>query len=198
MRENLGWQYTCPEERCAQDWLTFAATEMPQQIDCARCGQTIEASLDPASFSAASTRGQRAALNVVPCGNAGPPPTISPEFQGAQPSAAPPPQRSPAPPTEIPQDWYCLLSNGEEVKLDREHMVLGRSKACDVVVPSAKVSRQHANIHLAHGQLTIEDLGSANGLWHNGERVTRQLIKSGDAFILSDAEIQFVQRPSSF
>jgi diguanylate cyclase (GGDEF)-like protein len=57
--------------------------------------------------------------------------------------------------------------------LDRDEVVIGRS--CDVAValPDDNLSRQHARIARAPagGEYTIEDLGSTNGTFVDGERV---------------------------
>jgi class 3 adenylate cyclase len=49
---------------------------------------------------------------------------------------------------------------------------LGRSAACEVVLPNAKASRQHALIHgQEESEFWLIDLGSANGTYLNGRRV---------------------------
>ena len=73
-------------------------------------------------------------------------------------------------------------------------MVIGRSRTCDVVIPSAKISRQHASLSRIDGDLFIEDLGSANGLWLNGEKVTRAKINVGDKYTISDETLTFEER----
>ena len=83
------------------------------------------------------------------------------------------------------------LQNGEAIQIDKDTMIVGRSRTCDVVIPSAKVSRQHASISRVDGDLYIEDLGSANGVWFNGEKVTRAKINNGDAFTISDETLLF-------
>jgi pSer/pThr/pTyr-binding forkhead associated (FHA) protein len=62
------------------------------------------------------------------------------------------------------------------------------------VIPSAKVSRQHASLTRVDGELYIEDLGSANGVWLNGEKVTRAKITAGDTFTISDETLLFEER----
>lgn len=42
-------------------------------------------------------------------------------------------------------------------------LVLGRHDSCDVVIPHASVSRQHARLTLTSDAVSIADLGSANG-----------------------------------
>ena len=52
---------------------------------------------------------------------------------------------------------------------------MGRDKFCDVVIPARSISRQHARIvREADGYFYIEDLGSLNGTFVNGQRVSRR------------------------
>ncbi|MCB9649595.1 MAG: FHA domain-containing protein [Deltaproteobacteria bacterium] len=73
-------------------------------------------------------------------------------------------------------------------------MTVGRSRTCDIVIPSAKVSRQHASLSLTGIDLFIEDLGSANGVWLNGEKITRTRVSEGDVYTISDETLSFSMR----
>ncbi|RAL25285.1 hypothetical protein DL240_03480 [Lujinxingia litoralis] len=57
---------------------------------------------------------------------------------------------------------------------DHGAYVVGRLETCDVVLPSASVSREHARISVQDGRCYIEDLGSANGVVVDGQRVVQQ------------------------
>src|SRR5260370_3444119 len=52
-------------------------------------------------------------------------------------------------------------------------MLVGRDAACDVVLLSKDVSRRHARFFVRGGELLVEDLGSQNGVYLSGARVTR-------------------------
>ena len=80
------------------------------------------------------------------------------------------------------------------IRVDKDTMIIGRSRTCDVVIPSAKVSRQHASLSRVDGDLYIEDLGSANGVWLNGEKITRAKVNPGDTFTISDETLMFEDR----
>ncbi|TXD43778.1 FHA domain-containing protein [Lujinxingia vulgaris] len=57
---------------------------------------------------------------------------------------------------------------------DHGSYVVGRLDTCDVVLPTGSVSREHARIFVQEGRCYIEDLGSANGVIVDGQRVVQQ------------------------
>ncbi len=57
---------------------------------------------------------------------------------------------------------------------------IGRTPDCDIVIHGRGVSRVHATITVkAHGDVIVEDLGSTNGIYLDGERITRGEMESG-------------------
>lgn len=57
---------------------------------------------------------------------------------------------------------------------------IGR-EGCDITLSDSEVSRRHAAIQIAAGELSIEDLGSTNGTLVNGERISeRRSLREGD------------------
>lgn len=59
-------------------------------------------------------------------------------------------------------------------------MIVGRSSSCDIVIEDAGVSRRHAEIGREAGRFYVADLGSTNGTYVNGRKVSRQLLADGD------------------
>jgi FHA domain len=58
---------------------------------------------------------------------------------------------------------------------------LGRHDDCVVRIKSSQVSRRHCELFDVGGKLTVRDLGSSNGTFVNGKRVTgQQTLKVGD------------------
>jgi DNA-binding winged helix-turn-helix (wHTH) protein len=49
--------------------------------------------------------------------------------------------------------------------------VVGRSPSCGIWIDAGSVSREHAHIVIAQGRATVEDRGSTNGTYVNGERI---------------------------
>jgi pSer/pThr/pTyr-binding forkhead associated (FHA) protein len=62
----------------------------------------------------------------------------------------------------------------DQFTFDHGAYVVGRQDGCDIVLPSNSVSRQHARIFVDGGRCFIEDLGSANGIIVDGQRVIKQ------------------------
>ncbi|HWQ04558.1 MAG TPA: FHA domain-containing protein [Longilinea sp.] len=70
--------------------------------------------------------------------------------------------------------------NGERFSVADE-MIIGRDAACTVVVTDRQVSRYHARITLKEGSALLEDLGSKNGTYLNGDVISEPLIlQDGD------------------
>ena len=70
-------------------------------------------------------------------------------------------------------------------------MRLGRALDNDLVLEDVSVSRHHASISASNGAFHIKDLGSQNGTYVGGERVTEAVLTDGDAIRLGDAQLTF-------
>ena len=63
------------------------------------------------------------------------------------------------------------LSRGRVFKVDAKGLRLGRGKHNDIVLPDHFASIEHAVFRLQKGHTIVEDLGSTNGTWVNGEQI---------------------------
>ena len=60
-------------------------------------------------------------------------------------------------------------------------VLIGRGSGADVVIADTEVSTNHASVALVDGGVALEDHGSTNGTYVNGERVTgRRQLQPGD------------------
>ncbi len=60
-------------------------------------------------------------------------------------------------------------------------ILIGRDTSCDIMIPDRQISRFHANLMPAENGTIIEDLGSKNGTFCNGQRIeTSVLLQDGD------------------
>jgi pSer/pThr/pTyr-binding forkhead associated (FHA) protein len=62
----------------------------------------------------------------------------------------------------------------------KELTIIGRASECDISLAAAHLSRRHAQIQVIEGGLLVKDLGSANGTFINGQRITEGRAKKGD------------------
>jgi len=70
---------------------------------------------------------------------------------------------------------------------------LGRTQGNTVVIPNDHISRKHALIQVqGNGECWIVDLGSSNGTYVNGRRVSRPIpLKNGDLIDMAGSRIEF-------
>lgn len=69
--------------------------------------------------------------------------------------------------------------------VEKETLVFGRDPACDQVLDYPMISWRHARFSRAGGQFSIEDLGSTNGTYVNGQRLSgRVAVQPGDTISL--------------
>lgn len=69
---------------------------------------------------------------------------------------------------------------------------IGRQETNDVVLASPRISRQHAKLNRIGDKLYIQDLGSANGTFVNGDRMTSEAYRLQQGDELAFAELAFV------
>ena len=110
------------------------------------------------------------------------------------PPRAEPQSPRPRAPERNRKTLYVVNSAGDMHKIDKDTFIIGRSRTCDLVIPSSKVSRQHSGICRENGEHYIEDLGSANGVWKDGVKIQKEKIKDGDEFMISEEVLRFIFR----
>lgn len=71
-------------------------------------------------------------------------------------------------------------------------IVIGRSSELDMVLVEDMVSRRHAKISVHNGDIYLEDLGSTNGSFVNGEKITRTKLAEGDRILIGTSIIKVV------
>jgi pSer/pThr/pTyr-binding forkhead associated (FHA) protein len=65
--------------------------------------------------------------------------------------------------------------------LHKDLTVIGRREDCDLRIPLGEISRKHCRIIKDNESLRVEDLGSSNGTFHNGQRVQQEaVVQAGD------------------
>ena len=80
----------------------------------------------------------------------------------------------------------------ELVLMEGASLEIGRSQDNEIYIPERHVSRKHAIIRFEHGVFVIEDLGSANGVFVNDDRITAPYpLLAGDVIRLFKPIINF-------
>jgi DNA-binding CsgD family transcriptional regulator len=83
---------------------------------------------------------------------------------------------------------------GNTILLAQGQITLGRGPESGLQVDDPQVSRRHAILHVAQDELSVEDLGSTNGIFVNGVRVEgTRLLGHGDVLSLGKAELRIME-----
>jgi len=69
-------------------------------------------------------------------------------------------------------------------------VTIGRSDQCDIAVKDSSISGHHAEIRKSNGEITVRDLGSANGTYLNGERIEQAELFDGDVLRLGQTSVR--------
>jgi pSer/pThr/pTyr-binding forkhead associated (FHA) protein len=81
---------------------------------------------------------------------------------------------------------------GEFPVMAGKEIIVGRSSDLDMVLVEDMVSRKHARINLQADGIWIEDLGSTNGTFVNGEKIKRARLKEGDRILIGTSILKVI------
>jgi pSer/pThr/pTyr-binding forkhead associated (FHA) protein len=81
---------------------------------------------------------------------------------------------------------------GEFPLRPNREIVIGRSSDLDMVLVEDMVSRKHAKIVTDGRAVSIQDLGSTNGTFVNGEKIRNMQLKDGDRILVGTSIIKLV------
>ncbi|MDQ3740168.1 MAG: FHA domain-containing protein [Actinomycetota bacterium] len=100
---------------------------------------------------------------------------------------------------DLPRWWNALVARFAPPRVPTIHVepppegpgpwTIGRSQGCRLVVADATVSRRHAVLKRTPEGIEVRDLGSLNGTWVNGWRVSRATLRPGDALQIGDVRV---------
>lgn len=123
-----------------------------------------------------------------------------------QPGSPPPPPADPAPGDtttvlvkgpvahSAPDDraHYLVVAEGDgagrRIELGARPLVIGREPPADLVLPDTRISRRHCRVAMVLDDVFVTDLGSSNGTYIDGERIT------GNAFLPVGGRLQIGNR----
>lgn len=85
---------------------------------------------------------------------------------------------------------------GSSFYIEKDEVYLGRDLTNDIPVPDAEISRRHARLLSRTDGIYIEDLGSTNGTFVNGSRLTSpHLLQNGDLITLAENTVMSFEYP---
>jgi hypothetical protein len=98
---------------------------------------------------------------------------------------------------EIPMKHRAYLeitgigNKAKVVELRREETIIGRTSECDIPLPSNNVSRKHACVGFRNEEYHIKDLNSTNGVYVNGVRVEKCVLRNLDQIEIGEIKLVF-------
>jgi len=85
---------------------------------------------------------------------------------------------------------FRLRYQHHDIALSDGQFVVGRSAGCQLSLDDPLVSRRHGMLVVARDVVTVEDLGSRNGVIVNGQRITSTLqLQPGDKILIGSQEL---------
>jgi S1-C subfamily serine protease len=97
--------------------------------------------------------------------------------------------------------WLIVRSGpdaGTALEVEDAPVVLGRQQGCDLVVRDTRSSRRHLELTPVDGGLHMKDLGSANGTYLDGKKVTDAQLQGGEEIRIGAVVIEvWRERPDA-
>ncbi len=90
-----------------------------------------------------------------------------------------------------PQTYQFVMRTGpnpgKSFPLTKDELSIGRDISNDIVINDAEVSRHHARLYRQAGGFVLEDTGSTNGTFVNGQRLMGpHLLRPGEMILLGE------------
>lgn len=80
---------------------------------------------------------------------------------------------------------------GVEARVEDAPLVIGRADDCGLTIANSSVSRHHCRVFREDAGYVVEDLGSTNGTFVNGERARHFPLRDGDRLRVGNCELKF-------
>jgi pSer/pThr/pTyr-binding forkhead associated (FHA) protein len=87
---------------------------------------------------------------------------------------------------------------GKVYEFDQDEVVVGRDLGNDIVVSDADISRRHAHLVRQGDAYLVEDLGSTNGTYVNGTRLSGPQLLEGGESILFGSSVEMEYAPVAY
>jgi hypothetical protein len=114
-----------------------------------------------------------------------------------KPKAGPPTEAATPQELGVERELVTLTVDGSQHALERQSVVIGRSKDSDIRLGDPNVSRRHAEVRQEGTTYWVVDLESTNGTTVNGRRQQRARLEHGDRITVGSTELVFRLGPGS-
>ena len=116
------------------------------------------------------------------------PPVASPQAVQASPAVQAPRAVQAPPAVQAP---LVAPQSADLVKVGANMLIIGRDTECDLCIPDSRVSGRHARVFRNCGRIVIEDIGSANGTFIKGERISWWVLRPDDVVQIGGRAFRF-------
>ena len=89
-----------------------------------------------------------------------------------------------------------LAEPAQTAALGARPVLIGAHASCDVVLTDAQVSRKHAELTALPDGVRVRDLGSTNGTWWQGARITEVVVTTGSTVTFGTTPIRISAGPA--
>jgi len=80
---------------------------------------------------------------------------------------------------------------GIQYLLSDSRYIIGRTDSNDIIIDETSVSSRHAELLNTSGSWSVSDLGSLNGVFVNGKKITKSELSAGDKLWIGRVEFRF-------
>ncbi|MBN2124684.1 MAG: FHA domain-containing protein [Deltaproteobacteria bacterium] len=100
---------------------------------------------------------------------------------------------------EIPFEQHSFFEiiipgeNNRVVELEQGEVTIGRSSDCAIHLPVNNVSRIHGRVFFRNEEYSIEDLGSTNGIYVNGVKISKCVLRNNDFVEIGGVKLLFIE-----
>ncbi len=81
--------------------------------------------------------------------------------------------------------------SGQIFKIEKPSVLIGRADA-DMILNDSESSRQHALLEVRGDLVTLKDLGSTNGTFMDGEKITEKELENQDEFHIGSSTLMLI------
>ncbi len=95
-----------------------------------------------------------------------------------------------------PRSWVCRVladdGKGAMVTLGARPIRIGAGRNCDLILTDPQVSREHAELTAGPDGIHIRDLGSTNGTFWQGSRISAIAVPGGSTVVFGNTHVQLL------